>query len=162
MHILVMGVSGSGKTTIAALLAGKLDIPFLEADDFHPLANIAKLEAGVPLTDTDRWPWLQAINDTLVELPESVLACSALKAKYREVLLQGVASPLVVYLHGSRELIARRLATRHGHFASPLILESQFADLEEPEDALVVEASETPEAIVREIMSHLPGRPRQQ
>ncbi|HVZ10741.1 gluconokinase [Rhodopila sp.] len=134
--ILVMGVSGSGKTTIAAALAQHLGWPFLEGDDFHPPANVAKMRAGTPLTDEDRWPWLQAIADRLDTLKDqgqsAVVACSALKRAYRSVLLDGRADSILVFPRGSQPLIADRMRTRHGHFMPAALLDSQFATLEEP------------------------------
>jgi gluconokinase len=132
--LVVLGVSGSGKTTVGVLLAGKLGWPYAEADDFHPPANVAKMAAGHPLTDQDRWPWLQAvrawIDARLARGDSGVVTCSALKRAYRDLLrAPGVT---LVYLHGTHELIARRMAARHGHFFKSALLDSQFADLEEP------------------------------
>jgi gluconokinase len=132
--LLLMGVSGSGKTTVGALLAGKLGWPYAEADSFHPAANVAKMAAGHPLTDEDRWPWLQAIrawiDGQLARGEHGVVTCSALKRAYRDVL-RGPGVQLI-YLRGARELIAERMAARRGHFFKPAMLDSQFADLEEP------------------------------
>ena len=154
MVILVMGVTGAGKTTVGGLLAKQLGWPFLDADDFHPPENIEKMKHGIPLTDADREPWLAAIHQALVDYAaknqDVVLACSALKQSYRELLWRDGEVKLV-YLKGTYELIAQRLLTRRGHFADEHILAGQFADLEEPTDALVVDISATPEAIVDEI-----------
>ena len=153
-----MGVSGSGKTTVGKLLASELGWEFLEADDLHPPANIEKMQRGIPLDDADRDPWLDAIAkglDTRVRAGRNaVLACSALKHAYRQRLR---VSPDVrfVYLKGSFEEIEERLGDRRGHFFSPDLLESQFEALEEPLDALVVDVSDPPETIVRQIMRTL-------
>lgn len=152
-----MGVSGSGKTTVAALLSGELGVPFLDADDLHPLSNIAKLEAGEPLTDADRRPWLQAVNDAWLARGGGVLACSALKREYREILLQGIPAPVVVYLRGPKGLIRQRLAARQGHFAARSILDSQFDDLEEPADAITVDVGQPPEEVAAEAARRIRG-----
>jgi gluconokinase len=160
--ILVMGVSGSGKTTIGAMLAGQLEWPYAEADAFHPVANIEKMASGHPLTDEDRRPWLAAIgqwiDDEVAAGRPAVVTCSALKRTYRDQLRAGRPQVQVVYLRGSRELIAARLAARHGHFFTAAMLDSQFADLEEPtpdEEALVVSIGGTPNEIVEEILAAL-------
>jgi gluconokinase len=158
--VLVMGVSGSGKTTVGALLAGRLGWPYAEADAFHPRANIEKMAAGHPLTDADRVPWLRAIgawiDDRLATGAHGVVTCSALKRSYRDMLRRpGVC---MVYLRGSRELIAARLTARHGHFFQPALLDSQLAALEEPapdEDALVVDIDATPAGVVDRIIGAL-------
>jgi gluconokinase len=152
MIVVVMGVTGAGKSTVGRLLAARFGAEFVDADDYHPPENVAKMRAGTPLTDTDRQPWLERLNALLRERAERgasvVLACSALKAAYRETLLAGLPAARAVYLRGSREVIAARLAARRGHYMDPGLLESQFATLEEPADAIVVEVSGTPEAIV--------------
>ena len=136
-----MGVAGSGKTTIGLALAELLQWQFVDADGFHPPANVAKMRAGIPLEDTDRAPWLASLQNAIAGWLEArsnvVLACSALKQSYRDQLL---VSPDVklVYLRGSRELIADRLTQRQGHYMDPNLLASQFATLEEPQDAVVV------------------------
>ena len=157
-----MGVSGSGKTTVAALLAGRLGWDFADGDDFHPEANVQKMKSGTPLTDEDRWPWLQAIADWIAQTKaaggQAVVACSALRRAYRKVLLDHAADTRLVYLHGDYELIARRQAARHGHFMPTTLLQSQFSTLEEPgpdEGALVVEIDRTPRAIVDDIAARL-------
>ena len=149
-----MGVTGSGKTTIGRALAESLEWRFVDADDFHPPANVAKMRAGIPLDDADRVPWLASLHDAIAEWLEAganvVLACSALKQSYREQLL---VSPEVklVYLRGSRELISQRLSQRHGHYMDPNLLPSQFATLEEPQAAVVVDVN----AEVPEIVAHI-------
>jgi gluconokinase len=158
--ILVMGVSGSGKTTIGQLLAGKLGWPFYDADDFHPPANIEKMRQGIPLTEDDRVPWLVALHnliDALVLHHESgVVTCSALTNFDRQQLLRGDRDVHIVYLHGSYDLIRQRLQARHGHFFKPELLASQFKTLEEPSgDVLRIDVDQTPEAIVEEIIHQL-------
>ncbi|OLE21885.1 MAG: hypothetical protein AUG44_26275 [Actinobacteria bacterium 13_1_20CM_3_71_11] len=157
-----MGVSGSGKTTVGAMLAGRLHWVYAEADDFHPLANIEKMAAGHPLTDEDRKPWLAAIcawMDKQIEAGQpGVVTCSALKRAYRDELRAGRPEVRLVYLHGDRDLIAARLASRHGHFFHADMLDTQFRDLEEPtpeEQVLVVPISGTPAEIVAEILADL-------
>jgi gluconokinase len=150
--LILMGVSGSGKSTVGTLLARKLHRTYAEGDDFHPAANVAKMAAGHPLGDGDRWPWLAAIGSWIDERiardEPSVLTCSALKRAYRDVLRRPEVR--FVYLRGSRELIARRLAARHGHFFRAGMLETQLADLEEPapdEHAVTVDVGGTPAEI---------------
>jgi gluconokinase len=159
MIVVVMGVTGSGKTTVGTLLAQRLGWHYADADDFHSPPNKDKMKHGVPLTDADRAPWIAALREQIVrslnERRNAVLACSALKQAYREELR---ASPDVkfVYLKGSYEQIYQRLLERKGHFADQHILASQFADLEEPTDALVVDVAPPPEQIVDAICRQLP------
>ena len=156
--IIVMGVVGAGKTTIGSLLAQRLGWEFLEGDMFHPPANIEKMSHGIPLTDADRIPWLEAIRDAIREriadLQSAVVASSALKQSYRDILKVG-PEVTFVYLKAGPNLIAERLHSRHGHFATEQLLPSQFATLEEPDDAIVVDAAPQPEEIVREIQRRL-------
>jgi len=158
MIVLVMGVTGSGKSTIARLLAERLAWEFVEADDYHSPASREKMHQGIPLTDADRFPWLAAIHSELVRLDSVgknvVLACSALKDDYRQRLLSGLPA-MVVYLKGSPELMRLRLKGRTGHFAGDSILADQFAVLEEPQDALIVDDAATPEQIVTEIVERM-------
>jgi gluconokinase len=160
LELVIMGVSGSGKTTVGALLAGRLGWQYAEADAFHPEANVTKMAAGHPLDDADRGPWLAAIAgwiDTRIARREpGVVSCSALKRKYRDVLRRPEVR--FIYLEGSQELIARRMAARHGHFFKAEMLASQFADLEPPtpDEAVVTvpivgAPAEIVEAIVRAI-----------
>jgi gluconokinase len=159
MIILVMGVSGSGKTTIGQLLAKSLHWEFKDADSFHSSENIEKMRHGISLNDLDRMPWLlamqQAIKHWLEENKNVVLACSALKASYREYLLIGYEGVKLVYLKGSFELIQKRLQERHNHFMSEKLLKSQFDTLEEPYDAISVDVSESQEKIVQNIITAL-------
>jgi gluconokinase len=165
MIIVVMGVTGSGKTTVGQLLAARLAYLFADADDFHSAANKEKMHKGIPLTDADRLPWLAAMHDRIAKWIASkqnaVLACSALKQSYRQQLWSGPEAKFV-YLKGSYELIAQRLRARKGHFADEHILAGQFADLQEPtdSDAIVVDISETPEEIVEEICRRLQLDPK--
>jgi gluconokinase len=158
MIAIVMGVTGSGKTSVGRLLAQQLGWEFADADDFHPSANVEKISHGIPLTDEDRAPWLDRlriqITNWIVNGQNAVLACSALKRTYRQELSVG-PEVRFVYLKGSAELIAQRLRLRRGHFADEKILASQFADLEEPEAAVTVDISQTPEKIVAEIRERL-------
>jgi carbohydrate kinase (thermoresistant glucokinase family) len=160
--VVVMGVSGSGKTTVGAMLAGRLGWPFAEGDEFHSAANVAKMRSGVPLTDDDRWPWLAAIAGRIDawrrEGRAGVVACSALKRRYREILVGGRPDVRIVYLQGSRALIGDRLAARQGHYMPSALLDSQFAALEEPDPAerpITVAVGQPPEAIVDEIVAAL-------
>jgi gluconokinase len=158
MIVIVMGVTGAGKTTVGSLLARELGWQFADADDFHPAANVEKMARGIPLDDDDRRPWLARlraeIDGWIASRRSVVLACSALKRSYRSMLDAGPAVRFV-YLKGSAEQIASRLRERHGHFAGAAILAGQFADLEEPEDAVIVDISTTPEEIVAQIRERL-------
>lgn len=157
--LIVMGVSGSGKTTIGKALASKLGWDFYDADNFHPLENITKMEKGIPLTDSDRASWLASLHDLiescLTRNRPGVLACSALKENYRQKLLQGSGGVQLIYLKGSYELIWSRMSSRKDHYMKPEMLKSQFDALEEPTDALVVEISHSVDEIVQEILLHL-------
>lgn len=150
MIILVMGVTGSGKTTVGKMLASRLGWVFLDADNFHSAENVEKMRRGIPLSDADRGPWLAAIHAELVkcagEKVDAVLACSALKESYRERLVAGVEMR-IVYLKGTYGEIAARLQRRTGHFAGEGILAGQFADLEEPQGALVVRIGDAKEIV---------------
>lgn len=130
--VVVMGVAGTGKTTIGPLLAARLDVPYAEGDDFHPEANIAKMSAGTPLTDDDRWPWLDAIGSWAHGRAGlgGVVSSSALKRSYRDRLRSAAPGVVFVHLTGSHELIRARMAQRHGHFMPPALLDSQFATLQ--------------------------------
>jgi len=164
MVVIIFGVSGAGKTTVGQLLAEEFGWRFYEADDFHSQANIDKMRQGVPLTNEDRWPWLeslrQLIKRCLAADENAVLACSALKGAYRRHLRVSDNVKLV-FLRGNYELIANQLRQRHGHFMNPALLQSQFADLEEPqptERAMVIELGRSPRELVQEITHKLrPG-----
>jgi len=164
MNVLLMGVSGSGKSTVGPVLAAELNWPFLDADTLHPPANVAKMASGIPLTDADRWPWFDRIVAEMRRYAAAgknvVIACSALKQAYRDRLASG-SSVRVVYLKGDAETIAPRLAERRGHFMPPSLLASQFATLEEPDNAIVVDIREPAAAqvaaITRALREQLPA-----
>ena len=153
IQVVIMGVTGVGKTTVGQLLAQQLQARFVDADVFHPAENVEKMRAGIPLTDIDRQPWLDALNSHLraaAAARESVvLACSALKSAYRERLRDGLPELRFVHLAGSRDLIAQRLAARSGHYMNPALLDSQFATLEPPDDALRIDIGASPEELAR-------------
>ena len=161
MIIIIFGVSGAGKTTVGKLLARELGWRLIEADDFHPAANIEKMCSGNPLTDDDRWPWLERLRDqirqSLAAGENAVLACSALKRAYRD-RLQASEHVKFVFLRGDYALVEKQLHSRRGHFMNPDLLQSQFDDLEEPEPdehVLTIEVGHTPEEIVDRIKSKL-------
>jgi gluconokinase len=164
--VIVMGVSGAGKTTIATLLAKRLGVAFEDGDSFHPPANVEKMRAGIPLRDEDRVPWLTAIAERIARLQDEgghvVIACSALRRAYRDLLVRkGRNAMRFVYLKGDSDLIAKRLAGRHGHFMPPTLLDSQFATLEEPapdENAITISVVEPPHRIVEYIVIALKAR----
>jgi gluconokinase len=155
-EFVVLGVSGCGKSTVARALAERFGGEYLDADNFHPTANKAKMAAGIALTDEDRWPWLDALNGELRGRTGTdgwlFLACSALRDAYRERLRRGLPQLRFIYLRGTTELIGDRLEKRFGHFMPPELLESQFTTLEEPADAITVEIDKTPVEIVEEIV----------
>ena len=162
--VVLMGVSGAGKTTVGRLLAGLLDAEFAEGDAFHPTNNIAKMSNGTPLDDADRLPWLNAIAASIDRARGNgrgmVVTCSALKRAYRDILIGPRAGVALVYLRGSHDLIGRRLGTRKGHFMPPQLLESQFAALQEPGDderAIVVDVTASPKKIAVAIAGRLAG-----
>nr|WP_197683514.1 gluconokinase [Jiangella alkaliphila] len=161
-HLVVMGVSGSGKTTVATRLADRLGRPFAEADDMHPPANVAKMSAGTPLTDADRRPWLATVRDWLTGQAEqgrgAVVTCSALRRVYRDVLREAAGGVTFVHLDGDPELLAERMAARKGHFMPSSLLRSQLDTLEplEPdEDGVRVPIDGTPDEIVAEALRRL-------
>lgn len=151
--LVVMGVSGSGKSTVGAALAQRLRVPFADADDLHPPENIAKMSAGQPLDDSDRYPWLEAVGGWLADHPDGgVMGCSALKRKYRDQLRHHAPGLQFVFLEGDREVIERRQASRPGHFMPPSLLTSQFATLEplEPdEDGIVLDVDQSVDDLVQ-------------
>ena len=154
MIVVVMGVSGSGKSTVGALLAQRLGAEFLDADEFHPPENVARMAAGVPLTDADRAPWLERLNSELKKRKNAVLACSALKESYRRTLAQGMECRFV-HLRGSIELIRSRMQARRHRYMPASLLESQFATLEPPVGAIDVDIAEPPERCVELILAAL-------
>jgi gluconokinase len=153
---LIMGVSGSGKTTLGKALAQRLGWDFFDADDFHPPANIVKMAAGIPLSDSDRAPWLAALHEQLLSTLKAgrrpVLACSALKDKYRAQLLEGMDGIAIIYLKGSYDLIFSRISIREGHYMKPEMLGSQFDTLEEPKDAVVLDVEMSLEEMIETII----------
>lgn len=160
--LVLMGVSGCGKTTVAALLSELLGWTFEEGDALHPQANIDKMAAGHPLTDEDRWPWLERVagwvNESLDAGENGLITCSALKRSYRDVINRRGSGVVFVYLAGSRETIAARLVSRHGHFMPSSLLDSQFADLEEPaadEPEIRVDVDPAPGVIAQQIVDAL-------
>jgi gluconokinase len=159
MIVLIAGVAGSGKTTVGAMLADRLGWRFADADGFHPQANIAKMRSGIPLTDADRGPWLAAITawmDERTAAGESAIAgCSALKASYRDDLLTGRPAARLAFLEISRDVAQARLVARHGHFFTAALMDSQFAELEPPQETqqlIVLDATATPGWLVAEII----------
>jgi gluconokinase len=164
MSIILMGVSGAGKTTIGKRLAADLGWPFYDGDDFHPSVNIDKMACGMALTDSDRWPWLDAIR-SMIEMrlasgQSAIVTCSALKQVYRDRLMTGLGDVHFVYLKGDFERIQARLDRRDGHFMKSDLLPSQFNTLEEPEGAIVVDVSHSPSAQVQLIKKGLARRLR--
>ena len=158
MIVIVMGTTGSGKTTIGSLMAKRMGWEFVDADNFHPPSNVEKMKHGIPLTDADREPWLKALHEKIVEWTAEkrsvVLACSALKQSYRDEL-RASSDVKFVYLKGSYQLFSQRVLARSGHFAKQDLLASQFATLEEPTDAIIVDATPSPEQIVSEVLREL-------
>jgi gluconokinase len=157
----VMGVSGSGKSTVGAAFARAIGVEFVEGDRYHPPENVKRMEAGIPLTDDDRAGWLRALSQRLREADERgsglILACSALKRSYRDVLRQGASDLQFIFLRGSRPVIAKRIAGRRGHFMPTSLLESQFAALEEPaadEQAWVCDVEQPVEELVSALLEH--------
>jgi gluconokinase len=157
--IVLMGVSGAGKTTVGRQLADELGWRFYDGDDFHAPENVEKMRRQIPLTDADRIPWLQTLHDHIADcLRErrcAIVACSALRQHYRDILIRGLNGAVLVYLKGSYALIERRLGARRGHYMPPGLLQSQFAALEEPGDVLTVGIDRPPAAIVEAIRAAL-------
>jgi gluconokinase len=165
--LVVMGVSGSGKTTVAVMLAEALAVNFLEGDDLHPRSNVEKMKSGTPLNDEDRWPWLKAIAQRIDEWRArgegGVVTCSALKRAYRDILIGERPNVRLVYLKGSHQLIHDRMAARRGHFMPVGLLDNQFTVLQQPgpdERPIVVDIGGTPAGIVAEIIRQLGVAPR--
>ncbi len=163
--ILVMGVAGCGKTSVGKELASRLSWKFFDADDFHSPENIAKMRSGMPLSDADRAAWLEDLHtlvaDQIKEHKPAVLACSALKEKYREILLRDCQDVLIIYLKGSYELIWARMKSRFDHYMKPNMLQSQFDTLEEPTDALVISIASPVDEIVTNIIEKINSNLRQ-
>ncbi len=158
--VVIMGVSGSGKSTVGSLLAERLGVPFTDADDLHPASNVAKMAAGTPLEDEDRWPWLATVGHALAAASGTglVVACAALKLSYREVIIAAAPATRFVLLHGTRELLAERMGTRAEHFMPLVLLDSQLAALERlgaDEPGFEVSISPTAEMIVAAIAGRL-------
>jgi gluconokinase len=163
MILVLMGVSGVGKTTIGCLLEARIGWKFEDADDYHSTENRQKMAAGIPLTDTDRWPWLKVLHELMLEHrrkgENAILACSALTEQYREVLADGFAENELrfVYLHAPGALIQERMKARHHPYMNPDLLESQLATLEVPSDAWSIAVTGSPEVTVEQILSRLHG-----
>jgi len=158
MIYIMMGVSSSGKTVVGSRLAEELGLPFFDGDDFHPFDNVKKMESGEALNDEDRLPWLQKLRRNMVQWEQTggaVLACSALKKTYRDILSPPKIPVQFIFLKGSKKLIGARMAQRDNHFMPESLLDSQFEALEEPEEALVVDISRSPDAIVKKILQEL-------
>jgi gluconokinase len=157
--VIVMGVSGAGKTTVGEALAAALGWEFHDGDDLHPAGNKRKMRRGLALDDADRWPWLAGVRALverhLADGSGAVIACSALKQTYRDAIVADPERVKIVYLHGVRGLIAQRLRHRRGHFMPPALLESQLAALDEPSDALTVDIAAAPDEIVGAIRARL-------
>jgi gluconokinase len=153
--VLMMGVSGAGKSTLGAALARELGWRFIDADDYHAPENVAKMAAGKPLEDEDRWPWLDLLNSTLRKERDAIVACSALKERYRARLTAGLDDCKIVYLHGAFDLIKARLGARRHRFMPAALLESQFAALEPPRRAIAIDVAAEPSACVAAILARL-------
>lgn len=158
-RVVIMGVSGCGKSSVGAGLAARLGLNYRDGDDLHPPENVAKMRAGMPLTDADRWPWLDRVGQVLLAEAPVIVGCSALKRAYRDRIRTAAGGPVTfVHLAGSQEVIAARMALRHGHYMPLSLLDSQFAALEPPaaEEAITVSIDQPLEAIVADILRQLP------
>ncbi|ESW60253.1 MAG: gluconate kinase [Rhodobacter sp. CACIA14H1] len=159
-RIVIMGVSGCGKSSVGAALAGRLGIPYRDGDDLHPAANVDRMRAGIALTDADRWPWLDRVAQVLAEEAPVIVGCSALRRVYRDRIRAGAGGPVrFVHLAGSRAVIAARMAARTGHYMPLALLDSQFATLEPPgaEEAVTVDIDRPLGLLVRDILESLDG-----
>ncbi|HWI94216.1 MAG TPA: gluconokinase [Flavisolibacter sp.] len=162
MIIVIMGVTGCGKSTIGKLLAQKFSLPFIEADEFHSKENVAKMSSGIPLNDEDRYPWLQSLSEQLQshEKTGAILACSALKERYREILQKDLNEKIVwIYLDGSETTLQKRIERRTGHFMPGTLLKSQLEVLEKPVDAYLFSIENDPETISNEIVNTIKNNP---
>lgn len=160
LRLVIMGVSGCGKSSVGQALSGRLGIPYHDGDDLHPAANVEKMRAGHPLTDADRWPWLDRVASLLATQSPAIVGCSALRHAYRDRLRAGAGGPLrFVHLSGSRELIAGRMAQRSGHYMPASLLDSQFAALEAPgpDEALTIDIDQPLPALIDAIAKDLQG-----
>ncbi|MBB4066632.1 gluconokinase [Gellertiella hungarica] len=163
MKYVIMGVSGSGKSSVGEALSAAMDVPYADGDDLHPAENIARMSAGIPLTDEDRWPWLRAVGEALrAHAGDMIIGCSALKRRYRDCIRQAAGEPVTfIHLDGPRGLIEARMQDRRGHFMPASLLDSQFAALERPdadEDAVTVSIDQPVEGIVADILISLAAR----
>lgn len=157
-RIVIMGVSGCGKSTVGAALAKALTIPYRDGDDLHPAANVEKMRAGIPLTDDDRWPWLDHVAATLRDAAPVIIGCSALRRAYRDRIRAGAGGPVqFVHLTGSRAVIAARMAARKGHYMPPTLLDSQFATLEPPgpDEAIRMDVDQSLTRLISQILAVL-------
>ena len=159
--LVIMGVSGSGKTTVGKALSIHLDWPFYDGDAFHPARNIEKMSKGIPLTDEDRQPWLERLNKLMKEHLDKntslIVACSALKKSYREILKKDLETIQFIFLEGSFDLIMKRMEGREGHFMKAEMLQSQFDTLEKPDDAFIISIDQSVEKIVKSVLEKLTG-----
>lgn len=163
LRLVIMGVAGCGKSTVGAALSEQLEIPYQDGDDLHSAAAVEKMRAGIPLTDDDRWPWLDRIANTLKSDAPLIIGCSALRRTYRDRIRAGAGGPVTfVHLAGDRDLIASRMASRSGHYMPLSLLDSQFATLEKPrpDEAIEVTIDKPMDAIVGQVLSHLGGNPQ--
>ena len=159
-RIVIMGVSGCGKSTVGAALGDALGIPYRDGDDLHPPANVEKMRAGIPLTDDDRWPWLDRVAATLRDGAPVIVGCSALRRAYRDRIRAGAGGPVqFVHLTGSRDVIAARMADRKGHYMPPSLLDSQFATLEPPgpDEAISIDIGQSLTRLISQILPILKG-----
>jgi gluconokinase len=163
LRMVIMGVSGCGKSSVGEALAARLGIPYRDGDDLHPAANVEKMRTGIALTDADRWPWLDRVAAILASDAPVIVGCSALRLAYRDRLRQGAGGPVrFVHLAGNKDLIASRMAARTGHYMPPSLLDSQFAALEPPgpDEALTVDIDQPLAALIDAITAHLEGAPQ--
>lgn len=160
LRIVIMGVSGCGKSSVGAALAQRLGLPYRDGDDLHPAENVAKMAAGIALTDADRWPWLDRVAQKLRDEAPMIIGCSALRRVYRDRIREGAGGPVrFIHLAGDRDLIAGRMAQRQGHYMPPSLLDSQFAALEPPgpDEALTVSIDQPLAGIIDRIAPHFKG-----